>query len=356
MAAQEFSPAETQKAPEVIYSQIYQRIISGKLKPGDRLPSERVLSEQFQRSRHIIREALRMLQQDGLITVELGSTGGAIVQGISIEMLSSPLKRYVASGDLDVLELTEYRYLNDLGCARFAARHRTEEDIQSMREALDRVKASLDNEEAFLEHDVDFHRALAAASHNRLAIVVNDAVIRMSAKISAESIAGYSREQRLELNRRVYETHNNIFKAVVAQDVAEASRCADAVVNLFREQSILLDGRCQSTFEKSLEAFSAPLRECGRVPQVPAQPSSGPARQPIGARCQVRRYPLRFISLIAVSNPMSAQSSLKMMPNKKPAPWGGLSSFKSVGSFPSGSNPVWAAFSVKTCPRYIPRG
>lgn len=114
MVAQEFSPAETQKAPEVIYSQIYQRIISGKLKPGDRLPSERVLSEQFQRSRHIIREALRMLQQDGLITVELGSTGGAIVQGISIEMLSSPLKRYVASGDLDVLELTEYRYLNDL--------------------------------------------------------------------------------------------------------------------------------------------------------------------------------------------------------------------------------------------------
>ncbi len=236
MAEQKFSPAETQKAPEVIYSQIYQRIINGTLKPGDRLPSERVLAEQFQRSRHIIREALRMLQQDGLITVELGSTGGAIVQGVSIEMLSSPLKRYVASGDLNILELTEYRYLNDLGCARFAARHRTEEDIQSMREALDRVKASLDNEEAFLEHDVAFHRALAAASHNRLAIVVNDAVIRMSAKISAESIAGYSKEQRLALNRKVYETHHRIFQAVVAQDVAEASRCADAVVNLFRDQ------------------------------------------------------------------------------------------------------------------------
>ena len=106
---QAFSPAQTQKAPDVIYDQIYQRIVSGKLKSGDRLPSERVLAEQFQRSRHIIREALRMLQQDGLITIEVGSAGGAIIQGISIDMLSAPLKKYLSSGDLDLRELTEYR-------------------------------------------------------------------------------------------------------------------------------------------------------------------------------------------------------------------------------------------------------
>ena len=102
MDIQAFSPAETQKAPEVIYSQIYQRIISGKLKPGDRLPSERALAEQFHRSRHIIREALLMLQQDGLLTIEVGSTGGAVIQGVSINMLASPLKRYLESGDLPV--------------------------------------------------------------------------------------------------------------------------------------------------------------------------------------------------------------------------------------------------------------
>ena len=75
---QAFFPAETQRAPEVIYDQIYQQIANGRLKPGDRLPSERVLAEQFQRSRHVIREALRMLQQDGLITVEVGSAGGSM--------------------------------------------------------------------------------------------------------------------------------------------------------------------------------------------------------------------------------------------------------------------------------------
>ena len=232
---QAFSPAETQKAPDVIYAQIYQRIVSGKLKPGDRLPSERVLSEQFQRSRHIIREALRMLQQDGLITIEVGSAGGAVIQGISIDMLSTPLKKYLSSGDLDMTELTEYRYLNDFGCARFAAMHRTEEDIRAMQEALDRVKASIENDDAFLQHDIDFHHALAAASHNRLAILVNDAVIIMATEITERSVAHRSREQRAALNRRIYETHYAIFQAVVAGDVAEAGRCADAVVDLFRE-------------------------------------------------------------------------------------------------------------------------
>ncbi len=234
---QEFSPAETQRAPDVIYDQIYQRIVSGKLKPGDRLPSERVLAEQFQRSRHIIREALRMLQQDGLITIEVGSAGGAVIQGISIDMLSAPLKKYLSSGDLDLRELTEYRYLNDFGCARFAALHRTEADIRAMAEALEQVKASIDHDEAFFRHDIDFHHALAEASHNRLAILVNDAVIRMATEQMERSVRTSSRRQRAELHRRIYETHSRIFQAVVAGDVAEAGRCADAVVDLFRSQN-----------------------------------------------------------------------------------------------------------------------
>lgn len=95
---QAFFPAETQRAPEVIYDQIYQQIANGRLKPGDLLPSERVLAEQFQRSRHVIREALRMLQQDGLITVEVGSAGGSIVQQVSADLLGTPLKHYLADG------------------------------------------------------------------------------------------------------------------------------------------------------------------------------------------------------------------------------------------------------------------
>ena len=58
-----FQPATTKRASEVIYDQIYQKIASGALRPGDSLPSERELAEQFHRSRPSVREALRMLQQ-----------------------------------------------------------------------------------------------------------------------------------------------------------------------------------------------------------------------------------------------------------------------------------------------------
>ena len=67
------------RASEVIYDQIYLKIASGDLRPGDTLPSERELAEQFHRSRPSVREALRMLQQDGLLKISLGSAGGAVV-------------------------------------------------------------------------------------------------------------------------------------------------------------------------------------------------------------------------------------------------------------------------------------
>ena len=80
-----FTPAKTQRASEAIYNQIYPMIVSGELKPGDRLPPERELAEMFQRSRPVVREALRMLQQDGLLVTSVGSTGGAVIRGISLK-------------------------------------------------------------------------------------------------------------------------------------------------------------------------------------------------------------------------------------------------------------------------------
>lgn len=79
-----FTPAKTQRASEAIYNQIYPKIVSGELKPGDRLPPERELAEMFQRSRPVVREALRMLQQDGLLETSVGSAGGAVIRGISL--------------------------------------------------------------------------------------------------------------------------------------------------------------------------------------------------------------------------------------------------------------------------------
>lgn len=231
-----FSPAMTKRAPEVVYDQIYGRIVSGELKAGDRLPPERTLSEQFQRSRHIIREALRMLQQDGLVRIEVGSAGGAIVQGISMQTVKEPLKKFLSCGAVSLNELAEYRSINDQGCAKLAAIHYTEVDAQRMREILKEAKANLDNPERFEQCDAAFHCALAAASHNQLAIIINDAIMSLNAKMMERTAQEYTLEQRLSLNQRVYESHNDLLQAVLSRNSVAAARRVDTMVDLFRSQ------------------------------------------------------------------------------------------------------------------------
>ena len=169
-----FKPAKTQRASEAIYNQIYPKIVSGELQPGDRLPPERELAEMFQRSRPVVREALRMLQQDGLLDISLGSAGGAVVRGVSLKSVEEPLENLVAMGAINLDELLEYRHINDRGCARLAAIHHTEEDAAALRKTLEGAKASLDIPFSFQEYDIAFHTALAAASHNTLAIMINE--------------------------------------------------------------------------------------------------------------------------------------------------------------------------------------
>lgn len=171
-----FTPAKTQRASEAIYNQIYPKIISGELRPGDRLPPERELAEMFQRSRPVVREALRMLQQEGLIETAVGSSGGAVIRGVSLKSVEEPLKNLVAMGAINLDELLEYRHINDRSCARLAAIHHTEEDAEALRQTLEGAKANLDSLFSFQEYDVAFHSALAKASHNTLASLINDVI------------------------------------------------------------------------------------------------------------------------------------------------------------------------------------
>ena len=204
-----FTPAKTQRASEAIYNQIYPKIISGELRPGDRLPPERELAEMFQRSRPVVREALRMLQQEGLIETAMGA--------------------------INLDELLEYRHINDRSCARLAAIHHTEEDAEALRQTLEGAKANLDSLFSFQEYDVAFHSALAKASHNTLASLINDVIVRLNTDVFVETIRDYTPEQLREINLRIYNTHYAIMEAVLAHDPDGADRAVAAMVRLFQD-------------------------------------------------------------------------------------------------------------------------
>ena len=119
-----WQPVKTRRASEEIYLQLREFILSGQLKPGDRLPSERAMMAQLNRSRPTIREALRMLEQGGYIASTHGAPG-AVVQEPSLHGVEDPLAEMIQLNQISLQELGEYRLNNDSTIAMWAAQRRS---------------------------------------------------------------------------------------------------------------------------------------------------------------------------------------------------------------------------------------
>lgn len=229
-----FSAATTQRASDVIYQQIYQKIASGELRAGDRLPPERDLVEQFHRSRPSIREALRMLQQDGLIKTSVGTNGGAIVQGISLDIAEQPLRKLVDMGTISLRELVEYRVFNDRCCALLAVQNHTEKDAELLRSIISRYGETIYDSEELAHIDIQFHKALAQSSHNKLCILMTDVVTSLCTSIFWDTATKeMTEEQIVEINRKAFENHAHIAEAIIAGDMEELHKHIDDATTLF---------------------------------------------------------------------------------------------------------------------------
>ena len=175
-----------------------------------------------------------MLQQDGLLKISLGSAGGAVVQSISLKTVEEPLKKLVEIGAINLDELVEYRNINDHTCARLASLRRTDEDIRAIQATLDAAEASICTPNSFEKYDIAFHTALAKASHNALALLINDVIVGLNTDAFLQSIQGCSVEEHQRINREIFESHSAILRAVIKGDPDEADRCVDEMVRLFR--------------------------------------------------------------------------------------------------------------------------
>ncbi len=220
-AADLLQPIETQRASEVIFEQIRSLIVDGKLKPGERLPSERDMMKTLGRSRPTIREALRMLENIGLIHITPGS-GGAVVQTLTTASVEQPLSNMLALNQITKKELLEYRRLNDVNFAGWAAERRTEEDIKAIEANLERMSGSLDNLERFIESDIEFHRLIAAAGKNSFAQIVTGVISASVMNLLYTSFADVEERQGAMQRRNVLRVHRKIFDAIRSGDAKAA--------------------------------------------------------------------------------------------------------------------------------------
>ena len=199
---------------EEIAKQIMDLISNGDLKPGQRLPSERDLCENFGASRSSLREALRCLSIVGVLNARVGE--GTSVAPDGGKFLRKILEWRLITEKHDVENLLEIRIALEGVSAANSARYATPEEIEKARELVTRMKAAVKDERQFAILDLDFHILLANASGNGLLLDLIS-VIRSQLARTLSTVLQLPNARPLSLKE-----HLAIFEAIERRDVEGA--------------------------------------------------------------------------------------------------------------------------------------
>lgn len=190
-------------------------ILSGELRSGQRLPSEAELARQFDVSRNTVREALRSLAAQNLITKSPGAGGGSFVRSIDHQSLrtvvSESMHNLLMLGSIDFEEVALVRQHLEVPAVRLAAVQHTAEDIEQLRTIVARQRTiSIDDPEVPLL-DAQFHTAIARASRNRV-------LTSLVAALHAETEPVRYLDLSTEVGHKTVRQHQRIVKAIEARD------------------------------------------------------------------------------------------------------------------------------------------
>lgn len=214
-----FTPVHAGRASGAIVRQVQSAILSGQLKVGDRLPPERELAEQFGVSRVTVRDALRVLEANGLVRIRAGAKGGAFVTTPTPAILRDGLANLLILSDFGALDVTEVRLAIEIEVVRLACERADEADLDALERICDRTELAYTTGEYELGMSVEYHVRLAEATHNPVFPVVVEALYGPMLMTLTEAAKEQSIDHRLEPHR--YD-HRQILDAVKIKDIDTA--------------------------------------------------------------------------------------------------------------------------------------
>lgn len=239
---------------ERIFAFFKERLISGELKPGDRILSERELSQRLQVSRGSLREAMRAMAMIGILEIRPGQ--GTFVRSPDVRVLNDFFSSMLAMRDHVYDDVMHARIAIECQAIRLACETATEDDLRHIERALERVLGTVHAVEEGAEADYAFHSALVSAAHSEALRFIYDAI---TALLRRSHIA----RRRAVIDKPDFlhtlgEAHQQIYRAVLSRD-------AD------RAETLL---RAHFTLAQDFEARTGPAkRKGGRAAREDSMPT-----------------------------------------------------------------------------------
>lgn len=191
---------------------IKQYIKEHNMAPGDKLPTEKELSALLGVGRNTVREALRLLLSQNLITIRQGA-GSFISEKMGVA--DDPFGFSMVDDKRKLTEdLLQVRVMIEPQIAALAAQNRTEEDLKHVEEALFRVEAAMEQQKDFAVEDADFHASIAMCTHN--------GVMSELVPVITRGVAMFSLRVKEQEYHQTMISHRNIYIAIRDQKPSEA--------------------------------------------------------------------------------------------------------------------------------------
>lgn len=240
-----FRVAKQNRIFQDIVDQIQEAILTKELKPGEMLPPERDLKDMFKTSRGTLREALRVLEQKGLIEIRLGVQGGAVVKEYLADQVSEGLDLLIRYQKVSLDHLAEFREGVEGTVASLAAQRAEKKDIEQLEDLLSQAgsyaRAGASEWDRFLEVDKKIHQAFANITGNPIYILVH--------RMVHNNIHRYYHRFLPPTDRTLDENYGDlcqIVEAVKENRATEAKALARRHVRRFSEYMIRTSGQQQN--------------------------------------------------------------------------------------------------------------
>ncbi len=220
-----FNHIDRRRYSEQVIKMVVAEIMSDNLAIGDKLPGEKELTEEFNVSRTVVREALRVLEESGLVEIRKGPKGGAFVTRSFHKPVSSSLKNLIAHGQITIDHLFDVRALIEPYIAVQTALNAKPDDLEPMRVLIEESSAHLDDASLLKANNIRFHLLLSRAAGNPVLSIVMESVIELVQEFSQDFSDSSLGREYLQLHRRllrlILERRAEEARKLISEDISQ---------------------------------------------------------------------------------------------------------------------------------------